>query len=175
MRSPGRSVLVSVATAWIAAAGLMMPALALSQPAAAGRVSPAAMSVGVGSTMVSGAAFHADNTPIPRAKLRLRSIESGAIAGATDANGAGQFVFKDMVPGIYIVELVSTNARILAISNALAIARGESLTTFVRETSRPASLRDLFANSSVAISSAAAAMGVTAVSPQAIRPASPQK
>jgi len=171
MRSYAPSVLY-VLTAGIAA-WLSLPVAVAAQPVSTGRASAAASSHG--SSMISGAAFHRDNTPVSHAKLRLRNIETGALTGSAEANGAGQFVFKEVKPGMYIVELVSSNAKITAISNTLLAARGESLTTFVRETGKSGSLRDLFANSSLAISSAAAAMGVTAVSPQAIRPVSPQK
>jgi len=171
MRSHAPSALY-VLTAGIAA-WLSMPVAVAAQSVSAGGPSAAASTHG--STTISGAAFHMDNTPVPHAKLRLRNIETGALTGAAEANGAGQFVFKQVMPGMYIVELVASNARITAISNVLLAARGESLTTFVRETGKSASLRDLFANSSLAIASAAAAMGVTAVSPQAIRPVSPQK
>jgi hypothetical protein len=129
----------------------------------------------VNATVLSGVAFHVDNTPIGGAKLRLRNVETGEAAGMADANGAGQFVFKNMAPGIYIVELMSGSSRIVGISAAVSMARGDSAATFVRETNKPASFRDLFVNSSLAVSSAAAALGVTAVSPQAIRPASPEK
>jgi hypothetical protein len=174
MTSHARSALVYVATACIVSS-FITPGIVSAQPALSSQTPAAAQRGGTGATQIAGAAFHADDTPIPRAKLQLRNLISGTIAGAAVANDRGQFVFVDMTPGIYIVELISRSAKVLAVSDAVAVGRGDSATTFVRESGRPGSLQDLFVNAAIAVSSIAATTGITAISPQAKRPVSPQK
>lgn len=174
MKSHARSTLVYVATAWIATATI--PPSAVYAQAGSPLVARATgVASSTATSQVSGVAFHADESPIPRAKVQLRNLISGGIAGGAVANDAGQFVFLGMAPGIYIVELTSRSGKVLAVSDAFAVARAESATTFVREKGQPGSLENFFANAAIAVSSAAAATGITAILPEAKRPVSPQK
>ena len=173
MTSYARSTLVYVATAWIAA-GILTPAAHAQGEAPPVARSAAALS-GTDTSQISGAAFHADDTAIPRARVQLRNVVSGGIAGAAVANEAGQFVFLGVAPGIYIVELTSRSGKVLAVSDAVAVGRAESATTFVREKGQPGPLENFFTNAAVVVSSAAAATGITAILPEAKRPVSPQK
>jgi hypothetical protein len=174
MTSHARSTLVYVATAWIAAAILMPPA-AYARPGSRQAAGPPSAPPESGASHISGAAFHADNRPIARAKLQLRNVVSGALSARAVANDAGQFVFQGIPPGIYIVELTSGNGKVLAVSDAVAVARAESATTFVRENGKPGSLENLFANAAIAVSTAAATAGITTIRAEAKRPVSPQK
>jgi hypothetical protein len=170
-----RSTLVCVATAWIGTAVLPpSPVHAQSRPSLVASSMTAVRSE-TGATAISGVAFHADDSPIPRAKVQLRNVVSGDVAGAAAANDVGQFVFLGMAPGIYIVELTSRSGKVLAVSDGVAIAHGESATTFVREKGQPGSMENFFANAAVVVSSAAAATGIMAILPEAKRPVSPQK
>jgi hypothetical protein len=174
MTSHARSTIVFVATACMAAAILTPPA-AYAQAGSPLVARSTALSSGSGASQISGAAFHADDTPIARAKVQLRNVVSGVLSGATVANDTGQFAFLGMPPGIYIVELTSRGGHVLAVSDAVAVARAESATTFVRENGRPGPFKDLFGNAAIAISSVAATTGITAILPEAKRPVSPQK
>ena len=169
MTSYARSALVCVATACITTAILAPPA-AYAQPGST--LVPGAMTT---AGQISGAAFHADDTPIPKARVQLRNVVTGGVLGAAVANDAGQFVFLGMAPGIYIVELTTRSGKVLAVSDAVSVARAESATTFVREKGQPGPLEHFFTNASVAVSTAAAATGITALWPEAKRPVSPQK
>ena len=173
MTSYARSTLVYVATAWITAGVLTTAAYA--QPESARVAGPATLPSGTGASQISGAAFHADDTAIPRARVQLRNVISGGVAGAAVANDAGQFVFLDVAPGIYIVELTARGGKVLAVSDAVAVGRAESATTFVREKGQPGPMENFFTNAAIVVSSAAAATGITAILPEAKRPVSPQK
>ena len=173
MTAYARSPLIHVGIAWIVAT-ILAPA-AYAQPGSPLAARSAASGSGSAVSQIAGAAFHADDTPIARAKLQLRNVESGVLSGAAVANEAGQFVFAGMSAGIYIVELTSRSGKVLAVSDAVAVARAESATTFVREHGNPGPLENLFANAAIAVSSAAAATGITAIRPEAKRPVSPQK
>ena len=66
-------------------------------------------------TSILGAAWNADNTPIPAAKIRLRNVLTGRIEATSVANDLGQFTFDGMESGSYVIELVSDSGKILAI------------------------------------------------------------
>ena len=159
-------------------AGIVLMSLRATVPSAA--ASPAGTATTrrmetVSSAWIMGTAWKADNTPIPQAKVRLRDVGSGKIRDATIANGAGQFTFGDIEPGLYAVELISDNGRVLAVGHTLAVGAGETIATFVRLGTKVPWFEGFFVNGAAAVAAAAASTGVTAVAPQEMRPVSPQK
>ena len=159
--------------------------LAASDKAAAPRVAEATVAVatrggvvgsgsavGARSTSVLGAAWNADNTPIPNAKVRLRNVRTGRIEAHAVANDMGQFVFQSVESGSYVIELVTENGKVLTVGHSFTVAPGETVATFVRLGTRVPWFNGFFANAASAVASSAAAAGVTAVAPDVIRPAS---
>lgn len=128
---------------------------------------------GAPSTTIMGAAWKADNAPIPLAKLRLRDVETGKVVGSTVANEAGQFVFAHLETGTYIVELISNAGKVLAVSHTIGIGPGETVATFVRLGARVPWFTGFFGNAASAVSTAAASTGVTAMAPEEMHCASP--
>ncbi len=130
---------------------------------------------------VLGSAWYSDNTPIPRARLRLRNVQSGEIAAATVADDEGQFTFTGMAIGSYVVELVSDDekkvgsddtGKILTIGQPFTIGPGETVATFVRLGTKVPWFIGFFGNAALAVSAAAAAAGLTALAPEQVRPVS---
>ena len=180
MKSHARARLVHTAITAATASALFWATLTAHPRSLAGQsrdapaaahpiVHPAAL------TGVTGRAWHGDETPVPNARVRLRSVTTGKVAQMTVANASGEFSFVDVPVGTYIVELLSDDGKILGISGVVAVQRGESIATFVRVASRRSSLGAIFTNAAAAVSAAAASTGITALSPDAMRPASPQK
>ena len=122
-------------------------------------------------TSIQGNAWTATNAPIAGARLRLRNVSSGRIQAATIANEAGQFMFVNIEPGTYLVELVNESASVLAVSHVFTIAADETVATFVRLGTRAPGLLGLFENAAVAVTSGAASLGIGALAPVS-RPAS---
>ena len=127
----------------------------------------------VKATSIMGAAWHADNSPIPYARLRLRNVVTGRIHAHTIANELGQFAFQAVETGSYIVELVTENGKVLTVGQTFSVAPGETVATFVRLGTRVPWFNGFFANAAAAVSSTAAATGVTAVAPEQMTCASP--
>jgi hypothetical protein len=142
--------------------------LSMSAAAAAWSVRPDAPA-----TSIIGAAWKADNTPIPNAKLRLRNVVTGTIQATNVANEAGQFVFGELESGSYIVELVSDRGKLLAIGNTLAVGPGETVATFVRLGTKIPWFDGFFGNAASVVASAAASTGITAMAPEEMPCASP--
>jgi hypothetical protein len=114
-------------------------------------------------TTILGAAWHADNTPIPGARLRLRNLHSGRLIAHTVANDSGRFVFDSIEGGSYVIELVSESGKVLATGQSFAVAPGETIATFVRLASRGSWFTEFLSNAAAAAITTASSLGVTAV------------
>lgn len=134
---------------------------------AAGRVPQAAVA-----TSIQGVAWHADNSPVQYAKVRLRNVVTGRIQSGTIAGIDGRFGFQQMPPGAYLVELVDEDGRVLAVGHTFALAAGETVATFVRLPAKAPWFHGFFSNAAALVASAAAATGITAVAPEAVPPVS---
>jgi hypothetical protein len=120
---------------------------------------------------VVGAAWNADSTGIPGARLRLRNVASGKIVAATRANDAGQFRFAAVPEGSYVIELVDESGKVLALGHVFAVSPGETVATFVRVGTHVPWFTGFFSNAAAVAITTAASEGVTALAPVA-RPAS---
>src|SRR5262249_22193527 len=114
---------------------------------------------------VVGAAWNADSTGIPGARLRLRNVASGKIVAATRANDAGQFRFQAVPDGTYVIELVDEGGKVLALGHVFAVGHGETVATFVRIGTHVPWFTGFFSNAAAAAISTAASEGVTALAP----------
>jgi hypothetical protein len=131
------------------------------------RPTPAAvLALGGKLNAIVGRARTALNAPMPYARLALRDLKSGLVEARGTANEAGQFVFLDVIPSGYVVELIGATGEVLAASESLVIDIGDLRETTVRGTSEGA-LKVMFgsmmeATASEAVS-AASRDGVTQV------------
>ena len=89
-----------------------------------------------GTTQVVGIAVDAHRVPVAGARLRLRDLNTGEILAFADANEDGEFVFPDVEPGSYVVEMILGDRSVVAVSNAGTIVRTETLQTVVQVAGR---------------------------------------
>jgi len=155
---------------------VMLPMLASTLAAAAaqrsvGRSSGTPSSLSTGS--VVGAAWKGDSTPYPKARIRLRNVESGRAVARTICNSDGHFRLDGMAPGAFVVELLSNDERVLATSDLFSINAGMEAVTSVRLTARAPWFGGFFGNAASAVIAAASTLGVTATGSDG-RPVSPQ-
>jgi hypothetical protein len=68
------------------------------------------------------------------AELVLRNLNTGLVEARATADEAGQFVFLDLTPNNYIVELIGAGGEVNATSESLAIDFGDLVQTTVRGT-----------------------------------------
>jgi len=85
-----------------------------------------------GDTKIIGQVVDIRQMPVAHAKLQLRNLVNGVVqkGGESDDNGEYQFEVDD--PGTYVVEMVMLEGYVLALSNAGALARFETLRTVVQ-------------------------------------------
>lgn len=117
------------------------------------------------STSIAGTAWKADNTPLPGARVRLRSVVTGKITGAALADDHGQFRFDQVPAATYIVELVDDSGSVLAVGHVFSVAPGETVATFVRLSTHVPWYDGFFANAAAAAIATAASEGITALAP----------
>lgn len=149
-----------------------------------------ALSVGVSPAreplaVVQGVAWNSDNTPLPKAALRLVDTLTGRVVSAAESSTSGQFVFPAIRRGFYVVELLSDSGKVLAVGPGIRVEGGETVSTLVRLPSRRSWYGALFSNTAAGVIAVASSVGVTAlgtgtqsspatVSTQQSRPISPQ-
>ena len=138
------------------------------------RVGPTVAATVTRTTAIIGSAWTADNTPIKQASLRLRNLVTGKVLATTVADDAGQFSFDNVPGGSYVVELLDGSGRVEVVGQALTIAQGETVATFVRMGAKVPWFTGFFSNAVTAVTAAAASQGVAAIAPLA-RPVSSAK
>lgn len=116
-------------------------------------------------TFVQGNAWTAENAPIPAARVRLRNVTSGRIQATTVTGDAGQFIFANVEPASYVVELMNESATVLAVSHGFTIGSGETVATFVRLGGRAPWFVGFFGSAGAVVAAGAASQGVAALVP----------
>ena len=85
-----------------------------------------------GNTMVVGTVIDIGQVPVAYARVQLRSLNTGTVAQAGESNELGEYEFAVEVPGTYVVEMVTVDGYVAALSNAGSLARYETLQTLVQ-------------------------------------------
>lgn len=112
---------------------------------------------------VTGTAWKGDTTPYPQARIRLRNVETGRSVARTVSDANGRFRFERADPGVYVVELVSNEDKVLAVGDLFSVTAGNQSPTFVRLGSKAPWVAGFFGNAAAAAIAAASTLGVTAV------------
>jgi hypothetical protein len=129
---------------------------------------------GVVST-IRGTALDSTNGKLANTLVRLRDARVGSIVETQFTDRAGEFAFKDLDPGNYIVEIMATDQSVLAASPLINVSAGETMSTFVKLPFRIPPFAGILGNSAasaVAIIAQALASGVlvTTISGQPATP-----
>ena len=144
---------------------LALFAAQLSAQTAGAKLLPGTRS-GVLSTIV-GKAVNAANVPMGGMPIRLRDVRFGRVVATTTTDKAGQFEFKAVDTGSYVVEMMSTSSDVvLASSSILYVGSGEILSTLLKISSSHPGLGSLLTGNTAVLAgaSAAAIVGAAAVS-----------
>lgn len=83
-------------------------------------------------TRVIGTVIDIRQVPVAYARVQLRNLVTGSVTQASEANANGQYEFLVDHPGTYVVEATMLDGYVLALSNAGALARYETLQTVVQ-------------------------------------------
>ena len=113
-----------------------------------------------GHTQIVGTVIDVRQIPVANARVRLRNLNTGKIEQEAQTNEKGEYVFQDLKPGTYVVEMVMIDGTIVALSNAGALAWYETLQTVVQLPGR----WDLAANTMVLTTNMANFVGMSSAS-----------
>src|SRR5262249_34401508 len=113
-----------------------------ARPQAAGAATRITGSTG----WVVGTAWEGETSPAPQARLRLRNVDNGRPVASTTANGEGRFHFERVDPGVYVVELLSDQDKVLAIGDLFGVTVDVEAVTLVRLTSKTPWFGGFFGN-----------------------------
>jgi Carboxypeptidase regulatory-like domain len=83
-------------------------------------------------TKVEGFVIDVRREPVKNATVQLRDLTNGQVVAKTDANDQGEYSFVVADPGTYVVEMVMVDGFVAGLSNAVSLARYETLQTVVR-------------------------------------------
>jgi hypothetical protein len=164
-------VRVGVAVVMIALTAEAPGAFLQTRQSASSAIAPRAVKASTGTIL--GSAWKGDGTPLPEAILRLRNLETGRGVARTTGNADGRFRFEAINPGVYVVELLARDDKVLAVGDVFAVTAGGQAVTLVRLSSRAPWVGGFFGNAAAAVIAAASTLGVTATGSSG-RPVSPQ-
>jgi Prealbumin-like fold domain len=120
-----------------------------------------------GLAMIQGNALTATNAELPNVPVRLRDARFGNIVARQITDKSGTFVFRDLDPGTYIVEMLDADDSVVAASQILNINGGEALSAIVKLPLRPSAFSSLLGPSAVttaaAVTTEAAASSILTV------------
>jgi hypothetical protein len=147
-------------------AALLIVALTTGVASASGPTVPGKQGAsGQNASTVIGSVWDAQNQGIANAQVRVRNVATGKIEATLRADAQGRFTVQGLEGGNYVVELVNAQGKVLAIGPPFTVARGETVATFVRLTSRIPGASGFFHNAAASAVATAATLGVTALTP----------
>ena len=85
-----------------------------------------------GDTRIVGTIVDMRQVPVAYARVQLRNLLTGAVQQKRQADGDGQYEFVVEEPGTYVVEMIMVDGYVVALSNAGALARYETLQTLIQ-------------------------------------------
>jgi hypothetical protein len=85
-----------------------------------------------GDTKIIGSVIDFRQVPVPYAKVQLRSLITGTVQQEGESDENGEYEFTIDTPGTYVVEMVTVDGYVAALSNAGSLARFETLRTLVQ-------------------------------------------
>lgn len=116
-----------------------------------------------GTATLSGTARSSSGEPIQDCTVQLRDVTTGQLAGATRCDRAGAFLFTNLNPGSYVVEIVNAEGVVIGTSAVSTVAAGATVAISVTAASAAAVTTGGGISTAVIVSMLAAAAGVAAV------------
>jgi len=84
-----------------------------------------------GNTRVIGTVIDIRQIPVAKVKLQLRNLNTGAVEQEEMSNEEGEYAFAIDDAGTYVVEMVMVDGYVVALSNAGALSRFETMQTVI--------------------------------------------
>jgi hypothetical protein len=102
---------------------------------------------------IEGKALNAVNAPMNEAGVRLRDARYGRIVNTTLTDKQGAFIFREIDPGTYVVEVMGPGANtVIASSPLINVGTGETISSLVRVPFQTSTLAGVLGSSQSAAS-----------------------
>ncbi|MCX6544994.1 MAG: carboxypeptidase-like regulatory domain-containing protein [Acidobacteria bacterium] len=73
---------------------------------------------------IEGFARDACQSRLKDAKIQLRNVDTGVLAGSTITDKEGKFTFAGILPANYVAELLNKDGKVTDVSKSVAVAAG---------------------------------------------------
>jgi len=87
---------------------------------------------GRGDTRIIGTVVDIRQMPVGHARVQLRDLSNGLIKQESVSGDQGEYEFKVADPGTYVVEMVIVGGQVVALSNAGALSRYQTMNTVIQ-------------------------------------------
>jgi hypothetical protein len=115
-----------------------------------------------GTATLAGTARNSSGRPIGDCTVQLRDVLNGQLVGTTKCDRAGAFVFTNLNPGNYIVEVVDSQGVVIGTSAVSEVAAGATVAISVTAATAAAATTGGISTALI-VTALAAAAGVAAV------------
>ena len=122
--------------------------------------------------VIAGSVLDQDSRPLPDARIRLRNLRTSHIEQISSTNRKGEFRFLAAPDTPYLVELVDSEARIVAVGDVVTLNSGEVSGIVLMAAARSSSAQ-FFGITAGALAAALSGLGLTTL--QVEPPLSPEK
>jgi hypothetical protein len=116
-----------------------------------------------GTATLAGTARSSSGQPIQNCTVQLRDVLTGQLIGTTKCDRAGAFVFTNLNPGNYVVEVVNAEGVVIGTSAVSAVAAGATVAISVTAAAAAAATTGGGVSTALIVTTLAAAAGVAAV------------
>lgn len=158
----------------MALVGMMLSTPVISAQQLASTAAAAKGSARLVKSLINGVAVDREQTPLPKATVRLRNLQLNKIEQTVATNKTGEFSFSVEPDVPYVVELADQAGRILAVGDVITVVSGEVAGAVVAIPSKLPALAGIFGETASSVLSAVAGTGLTVVDPN-VPPLSPEK
>ena len=83
-------------------------------------------------TKIIGTVIDIRQVPVAHAKVQLRDLTNGKVQQESVSGELGEYEFHVAEPGTYVVEMVLPNGQLVALSNAGALVRYQTMNTVIQ-------------------------------------------
>jgi len=115
-----------------------------------------------GTAILAGTARSSSGQPIENCSVQLRDALTGQLVGTTKCDRAGAFVFTNLNPGNYVVEVVNAEGVVIGTSAVSAVAAGATVAISVTAATAAAATTGGISTALI-VTTLAAAAGVAAI------------
>ena len=116
-----------------------------------------------GTATLAGTARSSNGQPIQNCTVQLRDVLTGQLVGTTKCDRAGAFVFTNLNPGNYVVEVVNSEGDVIGASAVSTVAPAATVAISVTAATAAAATTGSGISTALIVTTLAAAAGVAAV------------